>query len=145
MYEVFDFQGNEGYSWIELPFTYIITPSSRFKSSLAIERFLPEISVVHFVCSVKPWLYTPAQDFRFLDLCRRISNEAHLDAERIKLLSRNPNDNFNLMRKEGEAFVDITSITSAFRALNVGNTAKVFSWEHWEPVQVSRVYDLDTS
>lgn len=139
--EVFHLQGLEGYKWTRLPFIYNVTPSSLYQSSPATERFLHEIHLVHFVGASKPWLSSPQLSSMFYDLWWKAFNDAHLEKERIHLLSRRPNDGYSLKSKEGSTFLDETSISSAFSALNVREAAKVFPWEHREPVAASRVFE----
>lgn len=138
--EAFHLQGTEGYSWTRLPFIYNMTPSTLYQSSPATERFFYDIHVVHFVGSVKPWLYSPLQGSIFHDLWWKVFNEAHLESDRIKVLSK-PVETQTFKSKKGETFANTASIASAFDALKVTETAKVFPWEHREPVAASRVFD----
>lgn len=138
--EVFHLQGTDGYSWTRLPFIYNMTPSSLYQNSPATERFLYNIHLVHFVGSVKPWLYSPLQGSMFHDLWWKVFNETYLESDRIKLLNK-PVENYSLKSIKGETFADATSIAKAFDALQVNETAKVFPWEHREPVAASRVFD----
>lgn len=139
--EVFHLQGHEGFKWTRLPFIYNMSPSSLYQSSPATERFLHEIHLVHFVGSGKPWLCSAVLSSMFHDIWWKAFNEAHLEKERIHVLSRRPNDGFSLKNKEGATFLTETSIASAFNALNVREAAKVFPWEHRKPVEASRVFE----
>lgn len=138
--EAFHLQGTEGYSWTRLPFIYNMTPSSLYQNSPATERFFYDIHVIHFVGSVKPWLYSPLQGSMFHDLWWKVFNEAALESDRIKILNK-PTESHSFKSKQGETFADTTSIAKAFDALKVTETAKVFPWEHREPVAASRVFD----
>lgn len=141
--EAFHLQGDDRFDWIRLPFVYNMTPSSLYQNNPAIERFFHDIHVVHFVGSIKPWLYSPRLGSLFHDLWWKIFNEAHLESERIKLLSHNSED-VVLKSDGGETFANADSISKAFSALQVGKAAKVFPWEHREHVEASRVFDSDS-
>lgn len=140
--EVFHLQDHEGYNWIRLPFVYNMTPSTLYQNSPAIERFLYDIHLVHFVGAIKPWLYGSQTGTMFHDMWWKIFNDSFLEVDRVKLLSQKPKDGLNLKSSSGSTFTDTTSIASAFSALNVEEAAKVFPWEHRDPVSATRVFDL---